>query len=41
VCQLIEGEYQMQRFIAGQRLESRIFPDLELTTDAIFQAAGL
>src|SRR6478672_2193777 len=41
VCQLIEGEYQMQRFIAGQRLESSIFPDLELTTDAIFQAAGL
>ena len=41
VCQLIEGEYQTQRFIAGQRLESSIFPDLELTTDVIFQAAGL
>ena len=38
ICQLVEGEYQMQRFIAGQRLESRIFPELELTTDAIFQA---
>ncbi|WP_250121477.1 Uma2 family endonuclease [Chroococcidiopsis sp. CCMEE 29] len=41
VCHLIEGEYQMQRFITGQRLESSIFPDLELTTDAIFQAGGL
>jgi Uma2 family endonuclease len=41
VCQLIEGEYQMQRFIAGQRLESFIFSELELTTDAIFQAAEL
>jgi Uma2 family endonuclease len=41
VCQLMDGEYQMQRFIAGQRLESSIFPELKLTTDAIFQAAGL
>ncbi|MBW4574243.1 MAG: Uma2 family endonuclease [Aphanothece sp. CMT-3BRIN-NPC111] len=41
VCQLIEGEYQLQRFIAGQRLESGIFPELDLTTDAIFQAAEL
>ncbi len=41
VCQLIEGEYQMQRFVAGQRLESSLFPDLELTTDAIFQPGGL
>ena len=38
VCQLVDDEYQMQRFIAGQHLESRIFPELELTTDAIFQA---
>jgi len=41
VCQLIEGEYQMQRFVAGQRLESCIFPGLELTTNAVFQAAEL
>ena len=40
VCQTIEGEYQTRRLIAGQRLESSIFPELELTTDAIFQAAG-
>ena len=41
VCQLVESEYQMQRFITGQRLESRIFPKLDLTVDAIFQAGGL
>ncbi len=41
VCQLVEGEYQMQRFITGQRLESRIFPKLDLTVDVIFQAGGL
>lgn len=41
VCQLIEGEYQMQRFVAGDRLESSIFPGFKLTADAVFQAAGL
>ncbi len=41
VCQLMEGEYQMQRFIAGQRLSSQIFPELDLTTDSIFQAGRL
>lgn len=41
VCQFIEGEYQMQRFITGQNVRSQIFPQLELTTDAIFQSARL
>lgn len=41
VCQLMEGEYHMQRFIAGQRLSSQIFPELDLTTDRIFQAGRL
>lgn len=41
VCQLNEDEYQMQRFITGQQLKSGIFPNLELSTDAIFQAAEL
>ncbi|MBP0019601.1 MAG: Uma2 family endonuclease [Cyanobacteria bacterium SBLK] len=41
VCQLIEGEYQMQRFITGQNVRSQIFPQLELTTDTIFQSAEL
>ena len=33
-------EYMMRRFVAGERLVSSIFPQLELTTDAIFAAAG-
>lgn len=41
VCQLIEGEYQIQRFVSGQRLNSSIFPELNLTTDMIFQAAEM
>lgn len=41
VCQLLDGEYQIQRFIAGQRLVSKIFPELQLTTDMIFAAAEL
>ena len=41
VCQLVEGEYQMQRLVSGQRLESAIFPDLRLTIDKIFQAAAV
>ncbi|PIG91308.1 Uma2 family endonuclease [Gloeocapsopsis sp. IPPAS B-1203] len=41
VCQLVEGEYQMQRFISGQRLDSNIFPELDLTTNTIFQAAQM
>jgi Uma2 family endonuclease len=41
VCCLIEGEYQVHRFVEGQRLQSKIFPHLELTVDAIFQSAHL
>ncbi len=33
VCCLEEGEYQMRRFIAGDTLASRIFPELELTVE--------
>ena len=40
ICKLIEDEYQMQRFVSGQRLESSVFPELRLTTDAVFQAAN-
>ena len=39
ICKLIEGEYQMEKFIKGDRLKSSIFPQLELSVDAIFQAA--
>ena len=41
IFQLVEDEYQIKRLITGQRLESSIFPELELTTDAIFAAAEL
>ena len=36
VCKLIEGEYQLFLFTAGQRIESDIFPELNLMADAIF-----
>jgi len=39
VCKLIEGEYQLFLFTAGHRIESDIFPELNLMTDTIFQAA--
>lgn len=39
ICKLIEGEYQMEKFVRGDRLESSVFPQLELSVDAIFQAA--
>ncbi len=39
ICQLHEGEYQIQRLVAGQPIQSLIFPELQLTTDAIFAAA--
>ena len=39
ICQLIEGEYQMEKYVQGERLKSSIFPELELTTDVIFRAA--
>lgn len=41
VCQLLEDEYQMQRFVTGQQLKSGVFPHLELLTDVIFRAAEL
>ena len=38
ICQLEEGEYQIQRFVAGETLVSSVFPQLNLTADAIFAA---
>ena len=40
ICQLEGEEYMIRRFVAGERLVSDIFPQLDLTTDAIFAAAG-
>ena len=33
ICKLIEGEYQMEKFVKGDRLQSSIFPQLQLTID--------
>ncbi len=38
ICKLIEGEYQIEKFVKGDFLKSNIFPKLELTTDEVFQA---
>jgi Uma2 family endonuclease len=38
VCQLVDGEYQLQQFRAGDRLLSATFPDLALTVDQFFAA---
>jgi Uma2 family endonuclease len=38
ICQLIEGEYQLEKFVQSDRLKSSIFPELELTAEAIFSA---
>lgn len=39
ICQLDGEEYQIRRFVAGETLVSRIFPQLNLTVDAVFAAA--
>ncbi|MEW5861434.1 MAG: Uma2 family endonuclease [Cyanobacteriota bacterium] len=38
VHQLIEGEYQVKQFREGERIESKTFPDLNLTAQQIFSA---
>ena len=40
ICQLEGEEYQIRRFVAGESLVSGVFPRLDLTTDAVFAAAG-
>ncbi len=37
VCKLIDGEYQLFLFKSGDRIESDIFPELNLMANAIFQ----
>ena len=39
VCKLIEGEYQVEKFVKGDRLQSNVLPQLQLTANLIFQAA--
>lgn len=40
ICKLIEAEYQMEKFVRGDILRSKIFPELKLKTDAIFEIAS-
>lgn len=40
ICQLEGEEYQIRRFVAGDTLVSGVFPQLALTTDTVFSAAG-
>jgi len=39
VCKLVNGEYQLERLISGQQINSSIFPNLNLTVDRIFAAS--
>ena len=41
VCKLVEDEYQVEKFVKGESLNSNIFPELQLTADAIFQSANI
>jgi Uma2 family endonuclease len=41
ICKLVEGEYQMKKFVKGDRLKSSVFPELELTAEAIFSATSI
>ncbi|MBE9046904.1 Uma2 family endonuclease [Pleurocapsales cyanobacterium LEGE 10410] len=41
ICKLIEGEYQIEKFVKGDYLKSSVFPQLELTTEAIFAMGKL
>jgi Uma2 family endonuclease len=41
ICKLVEGEYQMEKFVQGDRLKSSVFLELELTAEAIFSATSI
>jgi Uma2 family endonuclease len=41
VYQLVDEEYSLCQFRAGDRLESRAFPELNLTVDRIFQVGRI
>ena len=41
ICKLVEGEYQMEKFIKGEILQSQVFLELELTAEAIFSAISI
>jgi Uma2 family endonuclease len=41
VCCLEDGEYKINKFREGERIQSPTFPDLNLTVEQVFQAGGL
>jgi Uma2 family endonuclease len=41
ICCLEDGEYQINKFREGERIQSPTFPDLNLTVEQVFQAGGL
>jgi Uma2 family endonuclease len=41
ICKLVEGEYQLEKFVQGEILQSQVFPELELTAEAIFSATSI
>jgi Uma2 family endonuclease len=41
VCCLEDGEYQINKFREGERIQSQTFPDLNLTVAQVFQAGGM
>jgi Uma2 family endonuclease len=41
VCNLVDNAYELQRFHRGDRILSQSLPNLLLTIDALFDAAGL
>ncbi len=40
ICQLENEEYQVRKFVAGEKLVSGIFPQLDLATDKVFSAVN-
>jgi Uma2 family endonuclease len=38
VYNLVDGEYEVQRFRMGERIRSPLFPELDLTVDQVFAA---
>lgn len=36
ICQLVDGEYDVQLFRGGDVLRSAIFPELEMTANQVF-----
>jgi len=38
VYQMLNGEYQARQFRGSDRIQSQLFPELNLTAEQIFQA---